>query len=155
MNLQQVFPPESILLNLESSQKEELFEEMLQNICSRLPSVNRDEARAALLAREAKMSTGILPGVAVPHGSIDTVKGIAGAIGISRKGIDYDAIDKKPVHYIFMLLGNTSDDAGHLEALRKIAILLINPSFVSKLSEAASAGDVWDMLGDGENYMEN
>ena len=43
----------------------------------------------------------------------------------------------------------------HLEALRKIAILLINPSFVSKLSEAASAGDVWDMLGDGENYMEN
>ena len=96
MNLQQVFPPESILLNLESSEKEELFEEMLQNICSRLPDVDRDEARASLLAREAKMSTGILPGVAVPHGSIDTVKGVAGAIGISRRGIDYDAIDKKP-----------------------------------------------------------
>ncbi|MBP5158479.1 MAG: PTS sugar transporter subunit IIA [Treponema sp.] len=155
MNLQKVFPPESIILDLESSEKEELFEEMLQNICSRLPDVDRDEARAALLAREAKMSTGIIPGVAVPHGSIDTVKGVAGAIGISRKGIDYDAIDKKPVHYVFMLLGNSSDNAGHLETLRKIAILLINPSFISKVSEASSAGDIWDMLGDGENYMEN
>ncbi len=154
MNLQRVFPPEGILLNLESTEKEELFEEMLQNICSRLPSVNRDEARTALLTREAKMSTGILPGVAVPHGSIDTVKGIAGAIGISKKGIDYNAIDKKPVHYVFMLLGNSSDDAGHLEALRKIAILLMNPDFVNKLSEAASVNDIWDMLGDGENYME-
>ncbi|MCR5623369.1 MAG: PTS sugar transporter subunit IIA [Treponema sp.] len=155
MNLQKVFPPEGIILDLESSEKEELFEEMLQNICSRLPDVDRDEARAALLAREAKMSTGIIPGVAVPHGSIDTVKGVAGAIGISRKGIDYDAIDKKPVHYVFMLLGNSSDNAGHLETLRKIAILLINPSFISKVSEASSAGDIWDMLGDGENYMEN
>ncbi|MBQ9538532.1 MAG: PTS sugar transporter subunit IIA [Treponema sp.] len=155
MNLQKVFPPESIILNLESTEKEELFEEMLQNICSRLPSVNRDEARKALLAREAKMSTGILPGVAVPHGSIDTVKTVTGAIGISRKGIDYDAMDGKPVHYVFMLLGNSSDNASHLETLRRIAILLINPAFVSKLADASSSGDIWDMLGDGENYMES
>lgn len=155
MNLQKVFPLESIILNLESTEKEELFEELLQNVCSRLPSINRDEARTALLEREAKMSTGILPGVAVPHASIDTVKGVSGVIGISRKGIDYDAIDKKPVHYVFMLLGNSSDNAGHLETLRRIAILLVNPAFVSKLSEATSPGDIWDMLGDGDNYMES
>lgn len=154
MNLGKVFPPESIILNLESTEKDELFEELVQNIVSRHPEINREEALAALLSREQKMTTGILPGIAVPHCGIDTAKCDAGAIGISKRGIDYDSLDKKPVHFVFMLICNSSDDAGHLENLKKIAILLKNKAFVEKLSAATSVNELADMISNDDNYME-
>ena len=147
MILQRVFSPKSIILDLQSQDKDELFEEMLQAALESQPDINRDEAMEALLAREAKMTTGILPQVAVPHCSIDTVRGIVGSLGISGRGVDYDSLDGQPVHYVFMMLCNASEDALHLEALKNLAAVLKNPFFVKALSEAKSAEEVHSLLG--------
>ena len=68
MILDQVFSPESVILNLESSDKEELFEELLESIVAVQPEIDRAQALSALRERESKMSTGIMHGIAVPHG---------------------------------------------------------------------------------------
>ena len=60
--LERVFSPKSIILNLESTEKDELFEEMVESIVSVQPTVDRAQAIAALKEREAKMSTGIMHG---------------------------------------------------------------------------------------------
>lgn len=146
MVLEQVFSPKSIILNLESTDKEELFEEMVEAIVSVQPQINRAEALAALNEREAKMSTGIMHGIAVPHGSCMTAKGIVGAIGISRSGIDYDSLDKAPVNLIFMLLSNPEETERHLSVLRELASVLQNPVFSKEVIEKQTAQEVYDLL---------
>ena len=93
------------------------------------------------------MTTGIIPSIAVPHCRIDTVRGVAGAIGISRKGIDYDSLDGKPVHFVFMLICNSIEDALHLEVLKNLSVKLENPSFMQSLSECKTADEVYNLLG--------
>ncbi|MGN0730266.1 PTS sugar transporter subunit IIA [Treponema sp.] len=145
-----VFSPKSIIVNLESEDKDELFEEMVQVIHSENPEIGREEALSVLHAREAQMSTGIMHSVAVPHGVCASVKGCVGAIGISRKGIDYDALDGAPVNLVFMLLCGPDNNNLLLEILKGLAIVLQDPLFVTKLFEKTSAQEVFDALCDAE-----
>src|SRR5687767_6218549 len=60
--------------------------------------------RKALLEREQKASTGIGWGIAVPHVKGKGVKRMALVLVRSPKGVDFNAIDGKPVHTIFLIL---------------------------------------------------
>lgn len=146
MILDKVFSPECVVLNLESSDKDELFEEMVQCLVSWHPEIDRDQALSALREREAKMSTGIMHGIAVPHGNCDTARSVVGAIGISRGGVDYDSLDKAPVHLVFMLLCNPGETDLHLQVLKELASILQNPLFGKQLQEKTSAQQVYDLL---------
>ena len=144
--LERVFSPKSIILNLESTEKDELFEEMVEAIVSVQPGIDRAQAIAALQEREAKMSTGIMHDIAVPHGNCMTAKTTVGAIGISRKGIEYDSLDKAPVHLVFMLLSNPAGTEEHLEVLKVLAALLQNPDFIKEVTDKQSAQEVYELL---------
>ena len=146
MVLGQVFSPKSIIVNLESEDKDEVFEEMVESMVSVQPQLNRSAAVEALQEREKKMSTGIIHAIAVPHGITDSVKGIIGAIGISRSGIDYDALDNAPVNLIFMLLISPEEREKHLQVLASLSKVLQNPDFVNIVMEKKSAQEVYDFL---------
>ncbi len=50
------------------------------------------------------MTTGIGFGVSIPHASTTLVSEVAAVVGRSRAGIQFDAIDGKPVHLVFLFL---------------------------------------------------
>jgi len=79
------------------------------------------------------MSTGIKKGIAIPHGKTNAVDSVYGVLGISRKGVDYDALDGEPVFLLFMLLAPQKDSEKHLRLLKRLAELLDNPSFYTDL----------------------
>jgi mannitol/fructose-specific phosphotransferase system IIA component (Ntr-type) len=70
--------------------------------------------------REKKMSTGIGNGFAIPHANCRGIASMTGAMGISSQGIDFDALDKKPVHIIFLLAISEKADETHLHVLNLI-----------------------------------
>ncbi len=146
MVLGQVFSPKTIITNLESEDKDEVFEELVESIVSVQPQLNRSAAVNALQQRESKMSTGIIHAVAVPHGIVDSVSGIVGAVGISRSGIDYDALDKAPVNLIFMLLISPEEREKHLQVLSSLCKVLQNPDFVNEVIGKQSSQEVYDFL---------
>jgi mannitol/fructose-specific phosphotransferase system IIA component (Ntr-type) len=80
---------------------------------------------AAINDRENKMSTGIGSGIAIPHGYSRTISTIAGAIGISKAGIEYDSLDHKPVHLMIMLVMGEASRENHLSVLNKVLHWLI------------------------------
>ena len=82
MMFSSLLKPENIILELESSEKDVLFAEMVENIVTTHPSVNRSEALAALTERENKMNTCIKSGIAVPHASCASVTYPVVSIGI-------------------------------------------------------------------------
>jgi len=89
-----------------------------------------------LLAREALGSTGIGQGVGIPHGKSNGVKHLAGAFGVSQRGVHFDSLDGEPV-YIFFLLVAPEDAAGpHLKALARISRLLRDKFFRESLRDA-------------------
>ena len=99
-----------------------------------------------MIAREEKMTTGIIPSVAIPHASCPSVKNGFGAIGISRAGIDYDSLDAKPVHVVFMLLFGSDGTALHLKVMQQLALILKNPEAASLLAEKKTAQELYDEL---------
>ena len=133
MLLRDVFPPQFIKVNLEAEDKDEVFEEMVEHFCQAAKSHAREEILESLKVREAKMSTGIQKGIAIPHGTTNAVDTVHGVLGISRDGIDYDALDGEPVYLLFMLLAPDKDSEKHLRVLQRLAELLGNPQFSQDL----------------------
>jgi PTS system fructose-specific IIC component/PTS system nitrogen regulatory IIA component len=146
MFLSEVFLPDFILPDLESEDKDEVFEEMVSHFCTITKSDGREDILAALREREAKMSTGVHPGIAIPHGKTVVVNRSYGVMGISRKGIDYGALDGQPVHLVFMELAPPIEAERHLHLLRRIAELLRNQDFYRDCLAAKSKKDIYETL---------
>ncbi len=126
--LSDVFDPRSIRLNLEGKTKEEIFIELAEAITAAHPECDRASMLASLWERENKLTTGIGSGIAIPHTLCRGIKNIAGAIGISQTGIEYGALDQKPVYVVFMLAISNKAAENHL--------LILNQLFVLAQSEA-------------------
>jgi mannitol/fructose-specific phosphotransferase system IIA component (Ntr-type) len=143
MPLSDIFGQERIKLNLEGKTKDEVFEELVETIAEPHPEYDRREMLRAVISREDRMNTAILPGVAVPHGYCNAVGGIVGAIGFSRAGIKYDS--PEPVHAIFMLLMDESSREQHLLVLSRL-LELFNSQVFAVIQTAKSPREVYDML---------
>ena len=92
MNLRTVLTPETVELHLKGTTKEQIIDEMLEILIKAGKVTDKAAALECVLDRERKMSTGMKHGIAIPHGKTDAVNDVRGAIGISRRGIDYDAL---------------------------------------------------------------
>jgi len=145
MLLQDIFRPESIKTDLEANNKDELFEE-LADCFSRDKKTNRKEILSALKKREAKMSTCIQKGVAIPHGKTAAVESVLGVLGISRKGVDYDSLDGEPVYVLFALVAPEKDTESQLKILKRLAALLDNPQFLPDLQAQNNAEEVCRLI---------
>jgi len=133
MFLYDIFSPELIKIGLEAEDKDEVFEELVDQFCQTIKSNAREEILDALRERESKMSTGIQKGIALPHGKTNAIENVLGILGISKKGIDYDALDGQPVYLLFMLLAPQAESEKHLRMLKRLAELLDNPQFYTDL----------------------
>ena len=133
MFLHEAFPPELIKIGLEAEDKDEVFEELVDYFCQVKKINAREEILKALKERESKMSTGIQKGIALPHGAVNAIENIQGILGISKKGIDYDALDGQPVYLLFMVLIPQVDSGNHLRLLKRLAELFDNPQFYTDL----------------------
>ncbi len=146
MLLDKVFNPRAVNIDLKSEDKDEVFEELIEELVSVNPSLDRSVALAAVKEREAKMSTGIMSGIAVPHAKTIAVTDVQGAIGISRSGIDYDALDVKPVHLIVLILSGEDSTELHLRVLKRLARLLENSEFYAELMEQKTAEAAYNVF---------
>jgi PTS system fructose-specific IIC component/PTS system nitrogen regulatory IIA component len=133
MFLYDIFPPELIKIGLEAEDKDEVFEEMADLFCQSIKTGDRNEILEALWERESKMSTGIQKGIAIPHGKVKSLENVYGVLGISKQGIEYDALDDQPVYLLFMVLAPKTDSEMHLRLLKRLSELLDNPQFYTEL----------------------
>ena len=129
MLLYEAFRPELVKIGLEAEDKDEAFEELVDHLCQAEKSDAREEILEALWERESRMSTGIKNGAAVPHAKTPALKQIRGIVGISKKGVNYNALDGKPVRLLFMLLAPLSGSEMYLRLLKRIVVLLDNHQF--------------------------
>lgn len=99
-----------------------------------------------LLERETIGSTGLGNGVAVPHVKDESVTQVALVLARSKKGLEWNAIDGRPVHVLFLLVSPSTEPENHLHCLRWIASLARSSDFRRFLMDAADAGAMRDLL---------
>jgi len=96
--------------------------------------------------RESSMSTGIGFGIGIPHASTDLIDEAIGAIGRSKQGINFDALDNQPVTLVVLFLVPKGQFQKHLHTLANIAKRLHNPEFRKSLEEAPDAKAMLEII---------
>ncbi|NLN39383.1 MAG: PTS sugar transporter subunit IIA [Smithella sp.] len=146
MRLDQIFKTEFLVESLASSNKRDVLGELIEVMIESGLKIDSAKAIDVLLQREKLGSTGIGEGVAIPHGKVSDLQELVVAFGRSKKGIDFDAIDGKPVHLFFLLLAPEGSTGQHLKALARISKMLKTPNFRKTLLEAETRNDLYKAI---------
>ena len=104
MDLADILGQEQIVPDLRASNRWDAIDELIDNLVAagKIQASDRDAVIAAVKKRETSMSTGIGFGIGIPHASTDLIYEVAGALGRSKKCVNFDALDNQPVK-LFML----------------------------------------------------
>lgn len=124
MNLLKVLGPRVATVNLQSTTKKDVINELLGLLTADGKVSDEEAARAALLERERKMSTGMQHGVAIPHGKTEAVTSLVACLGVSPRGIDFDSLDGEPARIFIMTLSPTDRTGPHIQFLAEVSQLL-------------------------------
>ena len=143
--LDAIFDPRRINMNLMSKTKSDVLGELVETIKKTDSALDRQELLNAITMRENKMTTIILPGVAVPHGYSSAIHGIIGGIGFSRGGIEFDQEYRDPVHLFFLLLMDESSREQHLRVLGRL-LEMINSAAPGEISGIDSPQEIYNLL---------
>jgi mannitol/fructose-specific phosphotransferase system IIA component (Ntr-type) len=142
MDLKAVLNTEAIRVPLEGLDKEEAIAELLELLVRAGRVQARQAALDALYEREAKGSTGIGGGVAIPHAKLEDLDGVALAVGVSRDGIEFDAVDDELVYLVFLVLAEAHNPGPNVEVLAEIGHLMQVPGVYEQMVSAEDPFDV-------------
>ncbi|HIE44357.1 MAG TPA: PTS sugar transporter subunit IIA [Candidatus Omnitrophica bacterium] len=140
--------PAAITTDLKAKTKEEALKELTELLidAGEVESEEKDNIMRILLEREKVGTTGVGYGVAIPHGRCDAVKDVALAIGCSKKGVDFDSLDGKPVHLLFLLVACTTHGTLYLKILARISRFIKDRQFRDLLTQAESSEKVYEIV---------
>lgn len=144
---------DSVKVGLESKDKEGVFRELLEPLVRAGKIGDREEALLALLHRESQQSTGIGGGIAIPHGHIHYLPRAVASLGVALDGIDYDAMDGRPVFVVFLLLAGTQSPGQMVHGLSHFAALFSHPSLLDQVRQARSPKHVMTIIRAAEGVL--
>lgn len=150
MDLGDILGPEQIIPDLQASNRWEAIDELINNLVAtnKIKGEHRDAVSAVVKKRESSMSTGIGFGIGIPHASTDLIYEVVGALGRSKKGVNFDALDNQPVNLVMLFLVPQGQFQKHLHTLANIAKLLHKAEFRQALEQAPSAEAMLQIIRD-------
>jgi fructose-specific phosphotransferase system IIA component len=146
MKLSKFCGEDLISFELKRESKNEVISELV-DLSSRSKLVkDGDELLKDILEREKLVTTGVGYGVAFPHAKSKAVKGIVIAFGRSKKGVDFDSMDKKPVHLLFLIAAPEDAIGAHLNVMARLSYLMKSEKNRDKLMKIKSPKELLEVL---------
>jgi fructose-specific phosphotransferase system IIA component len=137
---------DTIIFSLESQNKKQVIRALLKVLSDSGQVQDGDLAFNDIMARENHLSTGMENGLAIPHAKTDAVKKLVVSFGIHRKGIDYDSLDGKPAHFIFLVLSPRDTSGPHIQALARISRTVKSQDVRNALLQAKDKAEILNLL---------
>jgi mannitol/fructose-specific phosphotransferase system IIA component (Ntr-type) len=136
MDLNEFFGPKPNEVNLQAVNRWDAIDELVDSLVAshKIKPEHREEIWTSLRKREVSMSTGIGFGVGLPHASTEFVSELTAAVGRSSKGIEFDALDGKPVNLVMLFLVPQGEFPKYLNTLANLAKLLQDDDFRAGLA---------------------
>lgn len=133
---------------LKARGKEEVIRELVDALVVAGKIRDAEAVLKAVLDREAKGSTGLADGIAVPHGKTAAARELTIAIGVSPEGIEFGSLDGQPARLFFLILAPPDQTGPHIEALAEIARMSRSKAFCSSLVACRNAAELVRMFKD-------
>lgn len=146
MRLDSLTEPELIFPELDAATREEVLRDLAERLHEHQLIDSADELYGKLLEREQLGSTGVGSGVAIPHCKLRGLSQVVLAIGITRRGVEFGAVDTEPVRLFFLVVSPTEAPAVHLQVLAAISRWLKENSHVSRLLELRDRQAIYHLL---------
>lgn len=114
---------ENIILELKGDSKVIILEEMLESFIQSGDVFPEDKEilMHELLEREAKGSTAIGNHIAIPHCKTILVDKIIAVVALKKTGLDFQAVDNKPVNIFILTLSPKKSSSSHIQFLALIS----------------------------------
>ena len=145
MEILNLLRPNAIISNLHATSKKQALQELAKHAAN-FTGLHEHIIFDVLLERERLGTTGVGNGIAIPHGKLAGVDRLYGMFARLESGIDFDAIDERPVDLIFMLLAPENAGADHLKALARVSRLLRDTTICEKLRGSDKAEALYALL---------
>jgi len=150
MKLADYLQQERISLQMKAKSKEEAIKELCE-LVKGIPEISDVEKFLQdVFEREKVQTTGIGDGVALPHARSDAAKGIFIAFGRSDEGVEFDSMDGKPVHLLFLIGTSKNSVSVYLKVLARLSRFLREEWFRKKLMSAKDAQEVLEIFREAE-----
>ena len=149
MHLREFFSADAVSLDLQGTEKDEVLKELISLL-------GLDEKSEAMLykmlkRRENLGSTGIGRGIAIPHCRSLVVQRLRVAFARKPDGVDFKAIDEKPVHNFFLIVAPPLEVSNqYLPVLGKIAQFAKEPDVPDRLATLDSPQQFLELLDEKE-----
>ncbi|MCQ6267237.1 fructose-specific PTS transporter subunit EIIC [Fictibacillus sp. WQ 8-8] len=154
MKITELITKETIKLHLESKEKADVIDELVQKLDEAGKLNNRKAFKEAIMARESQSTTGIGEGIAIPHAKTAAVQFPAIAFGRSVDGLDYDSLDGQPSKLFFMIAASEGANNEHLETLSRLSAFLMDMKFREGLLHAKDEDEIIAMINEKEEAEE-
>jgi len=141
--LEQLLKEERVILDLKSKDKESVLEELLEPL--NLPEERKKLVLEALKKRESIGSTGIGKGIAIPHTRSVVLDDVYLVVGRSTEGVDFQALDGKPVHLFFLLCAPPQDPGTRY---------LITLGMIANIARKIIKSDEYMKINDKKEFIE-
>lgn len=151
VHIREILSPERITLKLTVAGKADLFGQLGALLSRNMAGLDRQSAQNSLIEREQLGSTGIGQGIALPHGRLPGLARCIGAFATLAHGMDYGAIDHKPVTMAFALLVPDNAAEEHLLILSRLAGIFRDHETRQELLAAQTTEEICQCFARAEN----
>ena len=151
MKITDILKKEHIIDSLVSVDKASTLEELSNFLKSKGLVFVKENLLNALMERERLGSTGIGENVAIPHAKVSEIDKIVTIFARSIKGVEFDSLDKKPVHFIYLVLAPEKSSGQHLKVLARVSRLLKNKSLREAIMSATEANQIYSIIADEDS----
>lgn len=146
MDVLNILKKDIMIMDLKAKTKEDALHEMVNSFFANGLVNDKKLFEQDIFKREEEATTGIGDGIAMPHARNKAVNAAAVLFAKSEQGIDYDALDGKPVHLFFMIAAPANANDVHLQALAGLSSLLLDANLITDLKKAKTPTEVQQLF---------
>ena len=151
MRITDLLSKDGIELNVNAKDKNDIINKMTKLMLKTGRITDLNAYKELVLKREEEGSTGVGEGIAIPHGKGDCVTEPGLVAMVVPNGVEYDALDGKPVNLLFMIAAPNTSDNVHLDVLSRLSTMLMDTEFKNKLTSAKSKEEFLNIINETEN----
>lgn len=145
MRLREFFAADAVNLALKGESKDEILNEMVGLL--RVDDRSAASLYRILRRRENLGSTGVGRSIAIPHCRSLVVSRLRLAFGRQPDGVEFQAVDQKPVHYVFLIVAPPLEISNqYLPVLGRIATLAKESEVRDRLGSLGTADEFLQLL---------
>ena len=151
MRITDLLSKDGIELNVNAKDKNDIINKMTKLMLKTGRITDLNAYTELVLKREEEGSTGVGEGIAIPHGKGECVTEPGLVAMVVPAGVEYDALDGKPVNLLFMIAAPNTSDNVHLDVLSRLSTMLMDTEFKNKLISAKSKTEFLNIINETEN----